>query len=341
MEKLVSTNSATAFLVRASVSTTSMSPSWMPIDAPSVRSPAAAVRWIALVMVRVVSQAAVSPNSQGRVPPVGSPVWPARRESRLPGEARCVETSRSSSLPSIRIALGDSCRLPCSPLFSKPDSRSAFSRSRSVFALVAASLPKRSATSSRSRSGRAAFIASASSSRRPRSRMARVASPSPMPSPSPSNDSDPYQSRSGRMPRRFASSSPMRFISSSEPNAWADSAMSSWRCSGVIELSRRWAAAERWASSSTSSSMFLGCSGNWSPCLAMNSVKSCSVAMPARCFASSTLRSRSISATAARSSSVAFSSMPFMPSKRWSSSSRPTRSRIWSYFSRASLDAQS
>src|ERR1700709_1165387 len=46
--------------------------------------------------------------------------------------------------------------------------------------------------------------------------------------------------------------------------------MSSLRCSSVIELSMRWAAAARLASESSNSSMFSGCSGNCCPCLFMN-----------------------------------------------------------------------
>ena len=47
-------------------------------------------------------------------------------------------------------------------------------------------------------------------------------------------------------------------------------------------------------------------------------------------FSSRSLRSSSIALTAARSSSVAFSRASFMPAKRWSSSSRPSRSLICS-----------
>lgn len=165
----------------------------------------------------------------------------------------------------MRSAFGDSCSEPDSLLLSNPESRNAFSKSRRCLALVAVSAPKRSATSSKSMSpGRSPPRVAASSSRPPRSRIARVASPRPMPpdAPSPSNDSDPVQSRSGRMPRRFASSSPTRFISSSEPKASAASCMSSARCSGVMDLSKRRAAADRCASSSTNSSMLRGFSGN-------------------------------------------------------------------------------
>ena len=130
-------------------------------------------------------------------------------------------------------------------------------------------------------------------------------------------------------------------ISCGEPNACCESSMSSWRCSGVIEFIIRWAAAARWARESSSSSMSRGLSGKKSPCLSMKSPNSSSVTPPAACFSSRSLRSDSISLTAARSSSVAPSSACFMPAKRWSSSSRPSRSLISSYASRASEDCQS
>ena len=77
--------------------------------------------------------------------------------------------------------------------------------------------------------------------------------------------------------------------------------------------------------------MFCGFSGKKSPCLSMNSAKS-SVGVLATLVlgSSSSLRSWSISLTAARSSSVAFSSACFMPANRWSSISRPSRSLIFS-----------
>ena len=106
--------------------------------------------------------------------------------------------------------------------------------------------------------------------------------------------------------------------------------MSSSRCSGDIEFSIRWAAAARWARESSSSSMFEGRSGKKSPCLSMKSSKSAWLSSPRRCLSSRPLRSCSISLTAARSSSVAFSSACFMPANRWSSISRPSRSLIFS-----------
>ncbi len=128
-----------------------------------------------------------------------------------------------------------------------------------------------------------------------------------------------------------------RRISSGEPNACWASASSSSRCSWVIELRIRCAAAARCAKASSSSSMVRGFSGKNSPCLAMNSSNCSWVSSPRLCASSSVLRSSSISLIAARSSSVAFSSASFMPAKRWSSISRPSRSLIFSKSSRASL----
>ncbi len=70
--------------------------------------------------------------------------------------------------------------------------------------------------------------------------------PSPSPSPSPpSKRSPPFQSSPGRRARRFPSMRPSCWISSGEPNACWESSISSARCSAVIELSIRCAAAER------------------------------------------------------------------------------------------------
>ena len=112
IENDVSTSSATAARVRASVSTTSTSrmSSRMP-SRPAV--PSSAVRVRALVIVRVTSQASVSPNSQARVAPLGSPAAPAARTSRAPERLdRRPATSRSRDLPSSRIAWGDRRRVP-------------------------------------------------------------------------------------------------------------------------------------------------------------------------------------------------------------------------------------
>ena len=111
------------------------------------------------------------------------------------------------------------------------------------------------------------------------------------------------------------------------------------RLAGRTALAK--AAAERWARASRSSSMSCGFSGKCWPCLLMKSRKSSGVSAPAACFSRRSLRSDSISCTAARSSSVAPSRACFMPAKRWSSSSRPSRSLICSKASRASRDCQS
>ncbi len=170
---------------------------------------------------------------------------------------------------------------------------------------------------------------SESSSRSARSCSTPVPSPSPSDC-SPSNLWEPRQSSPGRNAWRFESSWESDCISSGVPNAWAESCISSSRCSCVIELSIRCAAAERFARESMSSSTFCGLSGKNCPCLLMKSSKSCWVSSPSRCFSSRLLRSVSISLMAARSSSVAFSIACFMPSNRWSSSSRPMRSLIFS-----------
>ena len=80
------------------------------------------------------------------------------------------------------------------------------------------------------------------------------------------------------------------------------------------------------ASRSISSSVFCGFSGKNSPCLAMNSPNCSAVSWPRACASSRSLRSSSISRTRSTSSGVAFSIACFMPWKRWSSISRPSRS---------------
>ena len=73
----------------------------------------------------------------------------------------------------------------------------------------------------------------------------------------------------------------------------------------------------------------------------MNSRKSSGVSSPRACLSSSSVRSDSISDTAARSASVAFSSACFIPANRASSTSAPMRSWMRRYASRASDEAQS
>ena len=135
IENDVSTSSATQACVRASVSCTSTSSmrSWTRgLDDRSLRSlldhrwslldhrgssPAPpASRSTALVTVRVTSQGSVSPNAQARVEPDGSPAAPAWRTSRWPWRPLIRSaTSRSSDLPSWRIAFGESRRSPSVP----------------------------------------------------------------------------------------------------------------------------------------------------------------------------------------------------------------------------------
>ena len=74
------------------------------------------MRRTALVIVRVTSHGSVSPNSHGRVAPESSPAAPALRDSRWPWRPDIrVATSRSSALPSWRIALGESRSSPSEP----------------------------------------------------------------------------------------------------------------------------------------------------------------------------------------------------------------------------------
>ena len=86
--------------------------------------------------------------------------------------------------------------------------------------------------------------------------------------------------------------------------------------------------ADRAASASISSSMFSGRSGNASACASMKRRKSSGVSSPRECLSSSSVRSVSISDTAARSASVAFSRACFIPANRASRASAPSRSWI-------------
>ena len=112
---------------------------------------------------------------------------------------------------------------------------------------------------------------------------------------SPRNRPGDVQSSPGRMPCSCASSWASAWARRGSPNACWDSSASSARCSALIELSIRCAAAARWASRSTSSSVFCGFSGKNSPCLRMNSANCCSVFCPCAWFASREFRSSSIS----------------------------------------------
>ncbi|SLI97592.1 Uncharacterised protein [Mycobacteroides abscessus subsp. abscessus] len=90
----------------------------------------------------------------------------------------------------------------------------------------------------------------------------------------------------------------------------------------------RCAAAARAASASTSSSVSRGFSGKNSPCSAMKSANCSPVSSPRPCAASRSLRSDIIRRTRSTSSGVVLRNASFMPWKRDSSSSRPSRSRM-------------
>ena len=181
------------------------------------------------------------------------------------------------------------------------------------------------------RRGRTATSCSARSSRSARSCSTPVPSPSPRPC-SPPNCSEPPQSSPGRSARRLSSSRSSDCISSGEPNACCGERRQLVALLGrhrvAASAGRRRPAA---ASASISSSMFCGFSGKKSPCLSMKS-SNCSVGV----LAAAVLLEQLVEVVehlvdrAARSSSVAFSSACFMPAKRWSSSSRPSRSLIFS-----------
>ena len=118
IENDVSTSSATAAWVRASVSV-HLDVADLEADAvPLASPPSATVRSTALVTVRVTSHGSVSPNAHSRVAPERSPAAPACRRSRWPWrpDIRCA-TSRSSALPSWRIAFGVSRSWPSEPRF--------------------------------------------------------------------------------------------------------------------------------------------------------------------------------------------------------------------------------
>ena len=153
---------------------------------------------------------------------------------------------------------------------------------------------------------------------------------------SPENSELPFQSSPGRAACRWPSSRLSAFINCGEPNACWASASSSARCSGERLLRNLCAAAARLANESSNSSTLRGFSGKYWPCLAMKFSKSSWVSSPLACLSSRSLRSSSISLTAWRSSSLAFSNACFIPAKRWSSISRPRRSLICSYFCFAS-----
>ena len=112
MENEVSTSSATAACVRASVSRTSMSSGSSRIPAPG-SPPSPAVRVIALVTVRGTSHDSTSPNSHSRLAPDCSPAAPDMRVSLAPVRPDSLRAaSRSRDLPSLRTAAGDSLRFP-------------------------------------------------------------------------------------------------------------------------------------------------------------------------------------------------------------------------------------
>ena len=116
IENDVSTSSATAAWVRASVSLTSMSRTSRPHARGWASPPSPAVRTTALVIVLVTFQGSVSPKVHSRLAPLSSPAAPAWRRSRCPWRPDIrLATSLSSALPSWRIAFGESLSWPSEP----------------------------------------------------------------------------------------------------------------------------------------------------------------------------------------------------------------------------------
>ena len=157
-----------------------------------------------------------------------------------------------------------------------------------------------------------------------------VPSPSPSPSP-PSNCSEPPQSSPGRSACRLASIRASCSISAGEPKACCESSISCCRCSGDIELQHPLRGGRALRERVEQLVDVLRVLGEELAVLGHEVVEVLPACRsPCWCFSSRSLRSESISLTAARSSSVAFSSASFMPANRWSSSSRPSRSLICS-----------
>ncbi len=265
--------------------------------------------------------------------------------SRDPCEERSWSTTpRRAVSPRRRNAFGVSRKLPSGARSRMFCWRSAFSRSASRRASTEADSPSWRSSASRSMSSRRApgydwpsCSASASSS----ARSAIACAPSPRPSGSwPRKRADDVQSSPGR--RRCSKESKVDSCEPIPPKACWDKADSSARWASVIEFIMRCAAAERVASASMSSSTLRGFSGKNSPCLRMKSSKRRGVSgEPAACASSSEFRSRSIRWMRRTSSESTLDSASFMPWKRWSSSSRPSSSRICEKASRASAERQS
>ena len=135
------------------------------------------------------------------------------------------------------------------------------------------------------------------------------------------------QGRSGRAWRRASCRWAISLASPMSAMVWAIRSDSSARCSGESPAIIRSCAAARRARESISSSTDCGSSGkNW-PCLSMKSRNRSSVSSPRLCASINCDRSATMSLTACRSSSVAFSSACFIEAKELSSTSR--RSRSW------------
>jgi hypothetical protein len=145
----------------------------------------------------------------------------------------------------------------------------------------------------------------------------------------PRNRAEPVQSSPGRSARRFASSVDTWSSSLGSPNAPDIRSDSSWRCCSDIEFIIRCAAAARAASASTSSSVLRGFSGKNSPCWRMKSSNCAVVSSPRRCASRRSFRSDIIRRIRSVSSGRMFCSACFMPWKRDSISSWPSRSRIF------------
>ena len=216
----------------------------------------------------------MSPNAHGRV---ARSVHPRPRRGGSPARPRRLlswsTTSRSADSPSRRSAFGESRSEP-SGIRSKSPWRAQlafqFGQRAGVDAGLLAQLrpPAR-----RGRCPPAARPDSTATAARPARRAGRAPPSRGWPRPCPAGCRRGTGPATSSPPPAACPAAARRAGPAPAPAAGrrtpaADSSASSARCSALIELSIRCAAAARWASRSTSSSVFCGFSGKNSPCSA-------------------------------------------------------------------------
>ena len=284
IDQEVSTHSATAARVRCSVSMISTSAT------SSRRSSPPARRSWALSRVRGTFQDSVSPNAHGRVAPVGLPGGAGAAGLALPAAAADpVDDVPQRRLPQPAQRLGrQPQRAVRGPLEQRPAAQLALQLGQraGVHPGLVAELRRQRVQVDVVQPGARIALRQLLGQRVELPELLHAPGwPRPCPAAlSPRNRPRPVPVLAGPQALQLGVQLAQRL---GQPRVaeglLADSSTSSARCSALIELSIRCAAAARCASRSISSSVVRGFSGKNSPCLAMNWSNCAVVSCPAAC----------------------------------------------------------